>query len=232
MVTEGESLLSQGQVGEASLRFSRVLLDDPGHDAARVGEARARALLQEQQRLAELHLDEAQKALGRGQVEEAQVSLAEAVERGADPSHVQALADRLDEREGRVDVGAWTGRAPSSGSPVGTRPRRLPRVALALGFLLPLALLLAGVTVTWGRILDRLTTAPRPLAAPAAPAARAPLTAAESALLEARELLAAGKAGQALLALDKIPESDPHWPFAQRLRAEAGRPRAHEGIQP
>ncbi len=222
LLREGESLLSEGRGGEASFRFSRVLLDDPGHDQARAGEARARALLEEDERLAELHLDDAREALRLGRKGEAHSSLAEAVQRGADPDLVQPLVDRLDEREGLLAVAPGTGRSSSRGPASAHWAFGLPRTVLALCFSLVLAVLLAAVTARWEHILGRLTRAPRPSAGDVAPLTTlAPPSAGESALQEARQHLATGEARQAMRVLDRIPEQDPNWPYARRLRAEA-----------
>jgi hypothetical protein len=222
LLREAESLLSQHEGREASLRFSRILLGDPDNGRARRGEERARALLDEDERLAAQHLDEASVALREGRLAVAQVKITAALHRGADPALVQPLVDRLDERGGRVVVAASV--LPSSPS---ARPGIVPsagrsRPALLACFSLLLCAMVFLVATSWERILARLTEAPRPFVGEAPPVTT--LVAAspgEKALLEARQFLATGEAQQAMRALDRIPEQDPHWPYARRLRAEA-----------
>lgn len=222
LIREAESLLSRGQGLEASLRFSRILMGDPDNARARRGEARARSLLDENQRLAAQHLDEAGAALREGRVDLAQVKIAAAQREGADPGLVQPLVDRLDERGGRLAVPeAPRARTPSAGprlhaSTGVSRPLLLACFALLLGALL------VTVAARFERILGRLAEAPRPASTEAPPVTTlsAP-SPGETALLEARSLLASGDAQQALRVLDGIPERDPHWPYARRLKAEA-----------
>lgn len=219
---EGESLLSDGQGLEASLRFSRILMDDPDNARARRGEARARALQEENLRLAALHLDEAGAALREGLVDVAQVKIRAALREGADPVLAQPLVDRLDERGGRLAVAfSLRPRNPTARTgfevPVGAS-RRL----LLACFALLMGALLVTVAARFERILGRLAETPRPAMVVAPPvttlAAPAP---GEKALLEARSLLATGDTKQALRVLDGIPERDPHWPYARRLKSEA-----------
>lgn len=230
---EAESLLSQGQGREASLRFSRILLDDPDNDRARCGETRARALLDENERLAAQHLDEASAALREGRVEVAQVKLAAALQRGADPGLVQPLLDRLDARGGRVAMAAESRPSSPSAGPGFGASAGVSRLALLACFSLLLGGLLFTVATRWERILGRLTEAPRPAAdeAPPITTLSAP-SVAEKALLEARHFLAAGEAHQAMRVLDGIPEQDPHWPYARRLRAEAEAAATRGGVVP
>lgn len=219
---EGESLLSHGHGLEASLRFSRILMGDPDNARARRGEARARALLDENQRLAAQHLDEAGAALREGRVDVAQVKIRAAQREGADPVLVQPLVDRLDERGGRMAVTeAPRPRNPSTGPGEG-RSSSVSRPLLLACFALLLGALLVTVAARFERILGRLAETPRPALAVAPPATTlAAPSPGETALLEARSLLATGNTRQALRVLDGIPERDPHWPYARRLKAEA-----------
>jgi hypothetical protein len=219
---EAESLLSQGKGREASLRFSRVLFGDPDNARARRGEDRARALLDEDERLAVQHLHEASAALREGRVDVAQVKVAAALHCGADPDLVQPLVDRLDERGGRMAVVTSSGPSTPSAGPGFGPSAGLSRSTLLTCFALFLAGLLFTVATSWERILGRLTEAPRPARSEAAPvttlAAPSP---GEKALLEARQFLATGEAQEAMRALDRISVQDPHWPYARRLRVEA-----------
>ena len=219
---EGLSLLSGGRGREASLRFSRVLLDDPEHAAARRGEERVRALLGEEERLASLSLHEARRSAAAGQLDDARRLAAEALHFGADPDAVQALFDRLDDR---------TGRLASLRAPVVRRltplvkPSRVAgrsRVAHVAAWAVAIGLLLGLVATSWEQIVSRLAEAPWPTSRPAPPLTSLhPEGSGDTALVEARRLLLAGQTQGALRALDSIPARDPNYPYARRLRAEA-----------
>ena len=216
------SLLSGGRGREASLRFSRVLMGDPGHEEARRGEERVRALLGEEERLASLRLHEAQGALAASDVEEARRLAREALHFGADPDAVQSLLDRLDERAGRLASLDAPAARPYAAL---TRPARvggLSRIAVALTWAVAIGLSLALVATRWEQIVGRLARAPWPTTRPASPATSLPPeTPGDTSLALARRLLLAGQAQGALRALDRIPAQDPTYPYARRLRTEA-----------
>ena len=222
LMREGQSLLSEGRGREASLRFSRVLLDDPGHDGARRGVEQARALLGEEERLAGLRLHEARCAWGAGRGEEAHRLAVEALHHGADPDVVQPLLDRLDERSGRLAALAL----PIARPPVlRARPLQaggLSRIVLVAAWTGAIGLLLGFVATSWEEIVGRLARAPWPRSEPALPVTSlSPSLSGEAVLVEARRLLLAGEAQSALRALDRIAAGDPSYPYARRLRAEA-----------
>jgi hypothetical protein len=222
LLREGRSFLAEGRGREASLRFSRVLLEDPSHAGARRGEARAQALLNEEDRLAALRLEEARGALAGGRVDEARAGIKEAPTHGADPVLAPPLLDRLAERGGRLtEVASPLSTAPTGASRSGRRSG-LPRTALVVGWAAILAVLLSTVLARWERIVDRLTSAPLPASAPAPPVSSLPPTSpGEAALQEARRLLSTGETKGALRVLDRIPAEDPAYPYARRVRAEA-----------
>jgi hypothetical protein len=222
LMREGRSLLSGGRGREASHRFSRVLLDDPGHAGARRAEKEARALLGEEERLAGLRLHEAQGALGAHDFEEARRLADEALHHGADPDVVQPLFDRLDERSGRL--GDLHPPLASAFLPqtLASRTFGKSRIALVAAWTVAIALFLGVVATSWDEILGRLAQAPWPTSEPAPPVTSLPIESpGEAALVEARRLLLAGQAQRALRALDRIPAQDPNYPYARRLRAEA-----------
>jgi hypothetical protein len=223
LLREARSFLDAGRGREASLRFSRVLLDDPRHEGARRGEERARALFNEEERQAAMCLQQAQLALAAGQMAEARQKAAAAQAQGADPDRVQPLLDDLDGRGGRL---AETDPAPRAAAADGlSRPGRraaLPRTALVTAFALGLAVLLGAVATSWERIVGTLSRAPAPTTTAAGPVATLPTSSpGEAALQEARRLLSTGQAESALRTLDRIPAQDPTYPYARRLRAEA-----------
>ena len=222
LMREGLSLLSGGRGREASLRFSRVLMGDPGHQGARRGEDRVRALLGEEERLASLRLHETRSAFAAGHFDDARRLATEALHFGADPDAVQALFDRLDERTGRLaslrGPAVWS--LPSLARPPGVGG--LSRGALVATWAVAIGLLLGLVATSWEQIVDRLARAPWPTSKPAPPVMSLPLHGpGDAALVEARRLLLAGQAQGALLALERIPAQDPNYPYARRLRAEA-----------
>lgn len=222
LMREGLSLLSGGLGREASLRFSRVLMGDPGHAEARRGEERVRALLGEEERLATLRLHEARSALAAGHLDDARTLAAQALRLGADPDAAQSIFDRLDERTGRLAAQE----APVAGrlAPP-ARPRRvggLSRIALVAAWAMAIGLFLGLVSTRWERIVGRLVQAPGPTSRPAPPATSLPSGGqGDAALVEARRLLLAGQPQGTLRVLDRIPAQDPNYPYARRLRAEA-----------
>jgi hypothetical protein len=222
LMDQGRSFLAEGRGGEASLRFSRILLDDPGHAAARQGQEEARALLGEGERLAGLKLHEAQAAVRDGRVEEARRLSNEALECGADPAVVQSLLDRFDPRSGKVSSAETVAEEepPGAGSALPS-PRGYKRGVLVFGWGIALVLLLGTVAVSWERILGKLSGAPRPDSAGAPPITSVPQRGlGEAAVAEARQLLEAGHAASALRTLDRIPADDPAQPYARQVRAQ------------
>lgn len=223
LMDQGRSFLAEGRGSEASLRFSRVLLDDPAHEAARLGQEEAKALLGEDERLAELRLHEAQAAARDGRLEEARRLSSEALAHGADPGAVQSLLDRFDPRSGKLkDAEILATDEPGHSKTMLPRAPGYPRAALVLGWVVALLVLLGSVAASWERIVGNLSGAPRPASAGAPPMTSVPLRGlGEAAVAEARRLLEAGEAASALRALDRIPADDPALPYARQVRAQA-----------
>jgi hypothetical protein len=207
LLDEGHALLARGDAREAALRFSRVLLEDPGHQAARRGASAAQALLDEECRLSDLSRQPTVPAADDG-------GLGTEAVRGAE-------ATRIEVEEPAVESRPITARkrvVPRSLS----APSGLSRAVLLSAFALLVVGALGTVVSGWERLLGRLTAAPRPASSqtPSATTLRS-ASPAEEALREARQHLASGAPALALRALEGIPEPDPHWPYARRLRAEA-----------
>jgi len=223
LMDQGRSFLAEGRGSEASLRFSRILLDDPAHEAARQGQEEAKALLGEGERLAGLRLHEARAAARDGRLEEARRLSNEALAHGADPDLVQLLLDRFDPRSGKLS----SGEIPATEEPPRSRatlpsPPGYPRAVLVFGWVIALVVLLGTVAASWERIVGNLSGAPRPDSAGAPPITSVPLRGlGEAAVAEARRLLEAGEAASALRALDRIPADDPALPYARQVRAQA-----------
>lgn len=216
-------MLAEGRGGEASLRFSRILLDDPGHEAARRGQEEARALVGEEERLAQMTLHEAHRAAREGRIEEARRLSAEALAQGADPDAVPSLLDLYSSQRSRLSSGGThAGEEPLRPLPVAPAARAYPRAALVLGWALALAILLATVAVSFERIVGRLSGAPRPGSAATPHLSSVPPRGfGEAAVAEARRLLESGDAARALHTLDRIPADDPALPYARQVRAQA-----------
>jgi hypothetical protein len=223
LMDQGRSFLAEGRGNEASLRFSRVLLDDPAHAAARQGQEEARALLGEGERLAGLKLHEAQAAVRDGRVEEARRLSNEALACGADPAVVQSLLDRFDPRSGKVSKAETvTAEKPPGPSSTLPSPRGYRRGVLVFGWVVALVVLIGMVAVSWERIVGKLSGAPRPSSAGAPPITSVPQRGVgEAAVAEARRLLEVGEAASALRTLDRIPADDPALPYARQVRAQA-----------
>ena len=169
LLDEGEALLQASRGEQAALAFERVLLQDPGHADARRGLERAREAVREGERRGESHLDDAERALDAGDLAAARSHLEAALAAGG-PGRPRALAlaDRLDQRSGRLSV------LPSRDEGAGTPTTRIrgphwSRRAFVATCGLVLAALTVGVAARWDDLLGRLTSAPRPSQVPAPP---------------------------------------------------------------
>jgi hypothetical protein len=220
LLDEGDALLAAGRGDEASLAFERVLLQDPAHGPARDGLERARALVVENDRRGEAHLDEAERALDAGRTADARTHLAAARATGRGSARLLALADRLDARSGRIAP------APQSHPrrPDTPAPRRAPHWSRR-AFMATCALVLGTVTLAvaarWDDLMGRLTRAPRPSEAPAPPTLGPPASPAVQAVSDAQRRLEQGDPAGALQALERVRPEDPLYPYAQQLRAQS-----------
>ena len=212
--------------------WTRVLFLDRSHDRARAYIDRARSAQAERQRASEALVHQGLAAFDRGEVARARELLSDALDQGA--SHDLALGvlgriDRLDMGPGRV-----AGTVPGEGrrrrrlvsSLVAGRPRgELTRPARRCW--MAAAVVLAGVTglAAWFVASPSPSSLWPPALGPetivALPAASAPLPVpapTEVYISQGRELFAAGKLRDALLALDRVPVGDALRPEAERLR--------------
>jgi hypothetical protein len=224
-----------GRFHEAINVWGRVLFLDRGHTRARVYIERARGAVAEGQRRSEELASEGVAAIRRGDGGAARELLASAAAHGESPDMALAYLERLERLAGKPGVrereSGRTRRRSTTPGPsrpkmrLGRTPRpvrALPLVALGLvvGALIVFAatydLLKPLVEAPWGPVLEpaSATVAPEPLPVPRA---------ADLALARARGLFASGHLGDALMALDSVPEADPVYLEAERLRADVQR---------
>jgi hypothetical protein len=225
LLAEGEAALEESRADRAADLFGRALLMSPQDAEAQRGVEKARAAVEEQQRLREAQVAEAESALARGAFTEA-TRIVEALRtQGADDDRVQGLQDRLDGRSGRVtqaSVGSpfpWPAEAPAS-----SRSRTAwSRLVMAAGWAAGLSVLATGVASSWESLVVRLERTPMPQAAQAGvPTTVVPQTTrGERLLVDARRLLDAGDAAAALATLDQVVPEEPAYPLARKLRDEA-----------
>jgi hypothetical protein len=222
LLAEGRELLGRSRFLEAADVFGRILLLEPRNQGARLGLAAARRAAAESQRQLDATLDEARLAMDAGRVAQARRLLEHVVEEGGNRDVARTLLDRLDRREGRLFGGApsWREAEPSQLSLQGAGGR-WSRRALALAWFSCFALLAAGVTSSWERLVRGLVEppAPAPVAGPPATEAAAQ-SAGERAVVEARRLAEGGDAAAALALLDRIAPDEPAYPFARQFRAQ------------
>ena len=216
-------LLEQGRSREAADVFCRVLLLDPGHDEARRGLERARAAAAEQDRIDLARLDEARRAVERGDREGARALLEEVLRQGGDRERALALLDRLDGRPGRLE-GPRSEAAPHAepaAAPVVRKARS--RLAFIVACAAVFAVLGAGMAGSWEQLVARLVRAPSPSSEPLTPSSAAAPSAGEQALAETRHLIEQGDLAGALVRLDRISAEEPAYPFARQLRVQEER---------
>jgi hypothetical protein len=175
----------------------------------------------EEERLRESRIAEAERSIGRGQVDQARELLGAA--QGAQPERVLALLDQLDSRAGSLGAPAVEGPERAAREPRRPGPRAAAgrRLLVALwGF--AFAISGAAIAGSWDALMGQLTRTPAPSTRMAPGSVTVPQTAAgERALTRARRQIEAGDLPGALATLDSISPEDPAYPFARRLRREA-----------
>lgn len=222
LLAEGWRLLEAGDPREAALVFGRVALVEPTRAEALRGLASARAAITESERRSDERLDQARRALEKGDLAVARAALEAVIADGGDRDHAAALLDRLDARGGLIDRAPVTPTEAASGEVVRPSAVSWSRRAFAAASAIVLAVLGAGVFSSWDRLLFGLTRPPSPRSDTAA-AWPAPPAGGERALAEARRLIDAGDAAAALAALDRVGPQEPAYPFARQLRQQAER---------
>ena len=224
-----------GRLHEAIDVWGRVLFLDRGNTRARAYIERARSAVAEGQRRSEELASEGVAAIRRGDGGAARELLASAAAHGESQDlalayleRLETLASRPDEHEDRPGrthrrLGPRGSSKPETLDSRAPRPvRALPLVGLVLvvGALIVSAatydLLKPLVEAPWGRVSGPVpaTAAPEPLPVPRS---------ADLMLARARGLFASGHLGDALMILDAVPEADPMYPEAERLRADVQR---------
>jgi hypothetical protein len=222
LLAEGWRLLEAGEPREAALVFGRVALVEPTRAEALRGLASARAAVTESERRSDERLDEARRALEKGDLAVARAALEAVIAAGGDRDGAAALLDRLDARGGRLD--AAESPVPRSDVAGVALPSAVSwsRRAFAAATTIVLVVLGAGVFSSWDRLLFGLSRPPSPRSAATA-AWPVPAAGGERALAEARRLMDAGQAAAALAALDRVGPQEPAYPFARQLRQQAER---------
>jgi hypothetical protein len=220
-MNEGSRLLEQRRSRDAADIFGRILLHDAGHAEARRELERAQMAVNEEDRLHDSRIAEAERAIGRGQVEQARELLEAAG--AAPPERLFAALDRLDGRAGSLGASALEApeRAPTEPpfpSPRMRRGRRLLVAAWGFAF----AVSGAAIAGSWDALTARLTRTPVPSTRTAPESAhQSQPGAGERSLARARRQIEVGDLPGALATLDDISPEDPAYPFARRLRREA-----------
>lgn len=214
LLTEGWAALRDGEAGRAADVFSRVRLLEPRHGEALRGEAEARAILDESQRLREARLAE-DDAVRPGSPSD-EWRLEDGAHDGAAhraPSLVDTFAVRAE--------GAAFPLPSASSAPPARRPawsRYLVAAAWTVGF----GLLTAGLASSWESLVGRLARKPMPQSDPTTPVTAVPQASrGERLLADARQRLEAGDPAGALAALDRVSPEEPAYPLARKLRDEA-----------
>ncbi len=220
LLDEGRALLGAGRGDQAILAFERVLLQDPGHADARRGLDEARTLVTEGERRSESHLDDAERALDAGRLEEAREHLDAALAVGRGGPRALTLSDRLDGRSGRLAHGPAQDpdRAPL---PARHRGPHWSRRAFLATCVLVLGSVTIAVAAGWDELMVRLTRAPQPSQAAAPPTLGPPASEAGRAVSDAQRRLEQGDPAGALAALERVRPEDPLYPYAQQLRLKS-----------
>ena len=219
LLAEGWRLLEAGQSKEAALVFGRVALVEPAGAEALRGLAAARSAVTESERRSDERLEQARRALEKGDLAAARSAVDLVIAEGGDRDRAAALLDRLDDRTGRL--GRAEARPREDALVRDARPDRASwsRRAFAAGWTVVLVMLGATVFSSWDRLLFGLTRPPAPRSESAAARSVSPVGG-ERAVAEARRLMDAGNAPAALAALDRVAPEEPAYPFARQLRQQ------------
>jgi tetratricopeptide (TPR) repeat protein len=225
-----------GRFHEAINCWGRVLFLDRSHARARAYIERARSAVAERQRRAEELLHEGVAAFQRGDGGSARELLTSAVDQGGPQDVALSYLGRLDRLEGAAHppdplvVGSKPGNSKRLGAADrlfrrGPRPVRVwPLLGLAIAVTILILVAtsrdlfapLLSVDLRWGR----------PAAASSAAGPSEPLPVPRSAdmvLSRVRALFASGRLKDALASLDDVPQGDPLFAEALRLRTEIQR---------
>jgi len=187
LLARGRELLARDRGREAADVFGRVLLLEPGNPEARQGLGCARSLAVEEERALAAQLDDAARALDRGETDRAAVLAGDVLARGGDRDRAALLLDRIDPRSGVMEPA----RLPASAAPaalpanVPPRSRAVFTAACGLGFVL----LAVGIRASWDHLFVQLARTPTPSAVVAPPFSSLPAVSdGDRAVAEARRL--------------------------------------------
>jgi tetratricopeptide (TPR) repeat protein len=214
-----------GQYERAISVWTRIVFLDRHHDRARAYIERARSALAERQRQSEELLHTGVAAYQAGEVDKARDLLMRAVEQGSDAAHL--FLDRLS-RVGTAGIATDLRLEPQPRRARNRRhvpltPPRRGWVAAALGGVVIAAVMLLGGLPIGSWLSELQGGAPVGLSQPVPEEPLPVVRAAETALVRARGLHAAGRLRDALRTLERIGPGDPMRGEADRLRADIQR---------
>ncbi len=155
------ALLARGRFQDAGFAFGRILREEPDHEEARRGRARANGHIAEALREAELSLAEAEAARLSGDDDGARRLAEEALAGGADADLALRLLDRLPIVPGAIAGPPRREGIPSRAPLDRTSGPGWSRVGLVSFWVLAFGLIATGVASSWEQIVGRLASAPR-----------------------------------------------------------------------
>lgn len=220
LLARGRELLAQDRGREAADVFGRVLLLDPGNFEARQGLGHARNLAVEEERALEAQLDDAARALDRGETDRAAALAGDVLARGGDRDRAALLLDRIDPRRGVMEPARLPASAAPAALPASVRPRgrAVFTAACGLGFVM----LAVGIGASWDRLFVQLARTPTPSAVVVPPFRSLPAVSdGDRAVAEARRLIEDGDPRGAVVVLDRVRPQEAAYPLARRLRDQA-----------
>lgn len=223
LLVEGLDRYFLGHYEDAIHLWTRVLFLDRTHPSARAYIDRARGALAEQQRHAEVALQQVANLLAQGRATEARQQLQKASETLGEDERTAALRVRLD-RLDRASVGAPRISGALEPAPVRWGEWLSDRLTVRI-WLAAAAVVVLSVGLTSRGVQERLGIGLAPVVpVPAATAAPVPvLTSADVAIVRARTLFTRGRLAEALDALDRVGPEQGARTDADTLRVDIQR---------
>lgn len=225
LLVAGLDLYFAGEYDRAIHAWTRVLFLDRGHARARAYIERARQILAERQRRADLHLHGAIDAFEAGEFARARTLLDEVALAGPLDTQALALRDRLDRLQGlppRAGEPAPVAPRPAGPAPAGPVPSRRRAFWPVVG----LCVVALAVGLAWPSVVEWAATDGAPAPPVAAATAEAPLPvprASDLLIARAQGLFSRGHLHEAATILSAIRLDDARRDDADRLLAEIQR---------